>query len=484
MKLQNLIMASIALTMAAGCGQQDSQSPIIGKSDIHIEGNRLTPEALWAMGRIGSADVHIESGQIVYQVTYYSVEQNKSNTELFVINSDGSDARQLTRSAFRESDPAWLPDGRIAFLSNESGSSQIWTMKSDGSCRKHLTGYEGDIEGFRFSQDGKRLVFVAQVKTVPSTQDKYPDLDKATGRIVDDLMYKHWDEWTETAPHPFVADVNGDKVENITDILQGEPYESPMKPFGGIEQLAWSPDGQQLAYTCRKKTGLEYAVSTNSDIYVYDIKTHQHRNLTEGMMGYDTNPQYSPDGTRLAWLSMDRDGYESDQNRLFVLDLQTGNRTFLSKAFDSNVDDFRWLDNTQIAFAGCWHALEHIYLINMQGEVLELTDGQYDYSLIGSANDQLILKRHSMREADEIFALQSSVVEFARLPKTDEYHAESILEQNGMLVQLTTENKHIYDQIERGRVEPIWQTTTDGKQMLTWIIYPPEFDPQKKYPTL
>ncbi len=474
------IMASALIS--TGCSKQ-SDADIIGKNDIKIEGSRLTPEALWAMGRIGAADVE-PLGLIAYQVTYYSVAQNKSNTELFVCNTDGSYVKQLTHSAFRESDPAWLPDDRLAYLSNESGSSQIWTMKADGTDRRQLSDYETDIEGFRFSADGKKVVFVSQVKTVPTTQDLYPDLDKATGRVVDDLMYKHWDEWTETAPHPFVAEVVDGKLSNIVDVLEGEPYECPMKPFGGIEQIAWNPNGEELAYTCRKKTGLEYAVSTNSDIYIYNLATRSHTNLTEGNMGYDTNPQYSPDGQKLAWLSMERDGYESDQNRLFVLDIQSGEKTFLSKAFDSNVDDYMWLDNFQIAFTGCWHALVHVYLTDMKGEILELTDGQYDYSLVGSTGDMLILKRHSMREADELFSLASAVVEMARQPRTDEYMAQSRLEQMGILRQITFENKHIYDQLEMGRVEPVWQTTTDGKQMLTWIIYPPQFDPSKKYPTL
>ena len=181
MKFSYIIM-SMTLLAAAGCANQQSQSePVIGKNDIHIEGGRMTPEALWAMGRIGSANVNIE-GNIVYQVSYYSVEQNKSNTELFFVNMDGTCNRQLTHSAFRESDPAWLPDGRIAYLSNESGLSQIWTMNADGTHRKQFSHTDSDIEAFLFTPDAKRVVFVSQVKTVPTTQDKYPDLDKASGR--------------------------------------------------------------------------------------------------------------------------------------------------------------------------------------------------------------------------------------------------------------------------------------------------------------
>ena len=199
---------------------------------------------------------------------------------------------------------------------------------------------------------------------MPSTQDKYPDLDKTTGIIVTDLMYKHWDEWVTTAPHPFVADFDGSAISNVQDILEGEPYESPMKPFGGIEQLAWSPDGKEVAYTCRKKTGLEYAISTNSDIYIYDVASRQTRNITEENKGYDTNPQYSPDGRYIAWQSMERDGYEADWNRLFIMDRQTGEKKFLSQAYPSNVDSFVWNDDSQgIYFLGVWHGEEQIYYI-------------------------------------------------------------------------------------------------------------------------
>ena len=314
MKLSKLFLmsATIALTACnASVNEPPTDEPIIGRSDIRIEGKRMTPEALWAMGRIGDISISPDQQHVAYSVTYYSVPQNKSNSELFVMKADGTENSQITRSSFREGQPVWKSDGKLAYLSSESGSSQIWEMNPDGTGKKQLTNYDGDIEGFGFSPDGSKVLFIAQVKTVPSTQDKYPDLQKTSGIIVTDLMYKHWDEWTTTAPHPFVADLDENGLSNITDILEGEPYESPMKPFGGMEQLAWSPDSKQIAYTCRKKTGLEYAISTNSDIYLYDIATKQVRNITEENLGYDTNPQYSPDGQYIAWLSMEHDGYES-----------------------------------------------------------------------------------------------------------------------------------------------------------------------------
>jgi Tol biopolymer transport system component len=361
-------------------GQSDAE--IIGKSEIRIENNRMTPEALWAMGRIGGLAVSPDEQKIVYSVAYYSVPENKSNRELFVINADGTNNQQITRTTFAENEAVWIKAGaKIAFLSNESGSSQLWEMNPDGSERKQLTDYEGDIEGFAFSPDEKKLLFITQVKTVESTADKYPDLPKASGVLVTDLMYKHWDEWVTTAPHPFVADFDGSTLSNITDIMEGEPYESPIKPFGGMEQLAWSPASDQIAYTARKLTGKAYSLSTNSDIYLYDLKSKQTRNLTEGMMGYDANPQFSPDGKSIAWQSMERDGYEADLNRLFVMDLQSGEKAFVSKAFDSNVDSYCWSkDSQQLYFIGVWHATTQLYAVERSGQSLQkLTEGAHDY---------------------------------------------------------------------------------------------------------
>ena len=474
MKQSNLLFMSAAMMLASCGGTKDAgqNGTLIERSDIKIEGKRMTPEALWAMGRIGSVAVSPDEKQIAYSVAYYSVPENKSNNELFVMNADGSSNRQITRDSWQESQPVWIKDGKkIAFLCNESGSSQVWEMNPDGTERKQLTRYEGDIEGFAFSPDGKKLLFIAQVKTVQSTADKHPDLPKATGIIVTDLMYKHWDEWVTTAPHPFVADFDGNGISNVQDILDGEPYESPMKPWGGIEQLAWSPASDKVAYTCRKKTGLAYAVSTNSDIYIYDLATGKTENITEENKGYDTNPQYSPDGTYIAWQSMERDGYEADLNRLFVMDLATGEKRFVSRAFESNVDAFLWnKDSQSIYFIGVWHGETQIYNIGLadNDSLNRLTDGMHDYASLALCGDKLIAKRHSMSMGDEIYAVNNT--------RSGNAFAEA--------EQLTSENKQIYDQLEMGKVEARWMTTTDGKQMLTWVIYPPQFDPNKKYPTL
>lgn len=441
---------------------------LIGKSDIRIKDGRMTPEALWAMGRIGGMNVSPDGKRVVYTVAYYSVPENKSNREVFVMNADGSDNKQITKTGFAENEAVWIKGGtKIAFLCNESGSSQLWEMNPDGTDRKRLSDYDKDIEGFAFSPDEKKVLFISQVKTVNSTADKYPDLDKATGVIITDLMYKHWDEWVTTVPHPFVADFDGESISNPVDVMEGELFESPMKPFGGIEQLAWNTTSDKIAYTSHKKTGKEYAISTNSDIYVYDLNTKQTTNITEENKGYDTNPTYSPDGKSIAWLSMERDGYEADQNRLMVMNLETGEKTFVSKDFDSNVDSYCWsADCERIYFTGVWHGESQVYQIDLANgnKITPLTEGMYDYASVALLGDKLIAQRHSMSMGDEIYSID--------------------LTGDHTVTQLTFENKHIYDQLTMGKVEERWMKTTDGKQMLTWVIYPPQFDPNKKYPTL
>ncbi len=468
----SMIMAtSVLLGSCAGNGNDASNSTVetkdlIGRSEINVTDGRMTPEALWAFGRIGGVSVSPDAKKLVYTVGYYSVPQDKGNREVFVMNADGSENTQITKTPFSEGNTVWFKNGtKIAFLSSESGSSQVWEMNPDGTGRKLLSNYDGNIEGFAFSPDEKKILFISQVKTVPSTKDKYPDLDKTTGLVITDLMYKHWDEWVTTAPHPFVADFDGEKISNPVDIMEGEPFESPMKPFGDIEQLAWNTTSDKVAYTSRKKVGKEYSLSTNSDVYEYDLKTKETRNLSEGIMGYDTNPQYSPDGKSIAWQSMEHDGYESDQNRLMVMDLESGKKTFVSKDFDSNVDAFCWSnDSKTIYFTGVWHAKTQIYAADVANcTVKQITEGQHDYSgvsLLG--NDKLLALRHSMSAADEIFTVSL----------------------DGEQTQISFENKHIYDKLEMGKVEERWITTTDGKKMLTWVIYPPHFDASKKYPAV
>jgi dipeptidyl aminopeptidase/acylaminoacyl peptidase len=462
--LTAMIMSVAMLTTA--CGPEKDAGPVIGKQTPDTSKGIMTPEILWSFGRIGAVQVSPDNSQIVYTVSYFSIPENKSNSEIFVINVDGSGKKQLTSSAFRESAPKWMKDGkRIAYLSNESGSTQLWVMNADGSHQQQITKREGGISDFLFSPDEDKLLFVAEVKVKPTTADIHPDLPKATGLLIDDLMYKHWDEWVSTVPHPFIADFDGKKISNEKDILEGEPYESPVKPMGGIEQLAWTPDGKKVAYCSRKKTGKAYSVSTNTDIYLYDLATQQTGNLTEGMMGYDMNPVFSPDGKWMAWESQERDGYEADKHRLFVMNMETGEKKDLSANFDQNSESLIWsADSKSLYFVSVWHALSQIYRADIGAEIItKITEGTHDYKSVYPAGDKLIAVKCSMSKPHEIYAVNPST---------------------GEETELSFENKDILEKVEMGKVEQRWVTTTDNKQMLVWVIYPPKFDPAKKYPTI
>ena len=468
----------------------------IGKQNISIQDGRMTPEALWAMGRIGAYAAAPDGSKIIYQVGYYSVKANKSQQKLCVINTDGTGQQTLTKGSKSETDPQWINAETIAFLSG----GDIWAMKADGSERRQLT-KTGEVEGFKFSPDGKKVLILKSIAYTGSIEAKPEDLPKTTGRVVNDLMYRHWDHYVETIQHPFLYTVGEDFVvaENGIDILQDEPYECPMEPFGGMEQLDWSIDSRQIAYTCRKKTGVQYSISTDSDIYLYDIETRKTRNLCKpenyeapevdvtktlknqavndgdnlkNNVGYDQNPKFSPDGRYVAWLSMERDGYESDRQRLCRYDLTTGKKTYLTESFDSGVDDFCWSDTKDacIYFIGVWHATENLYAISMKGEVVQLTDSWTDYGSLQLLNDgkHLVAERHSYTTPADLYIITPNI---KKPVKT-------------IAQQLTFENKHILDQLDKPTVQQRWVQTTDGKQMLYWVVLPPKFDENKKYPTL
>ena len=486
---------SLAAAAIMGCAGANAQTMIGKTTDLTglTTNDRMTPEALWAMGRIGGAAASPDGKTVAYQVGYYSVKQNKSHQMLYTQTADGKQQTVLTTSAKSETDPAWIEGGkRIAFLTD----GQLWSMAPDGTDRRQLTKSDIDIEGFKFSPDGKKVILIKSLPYHESIKKNPEDLPLATGRLVTDLNYRHWDHYVESIPHPFVANVTEQGVDEGVDMLKDEPYECPMAPFGGVEQLNWSPDSKFVAYTCRKKTGVNYAVSTDSDIYLYDIATGNTRNLckpanykpvdfdpTKTMktqainhqkedlnMGYDVNPKFSPDGRYIAWQSMARDGYESDRNRLCVYTLADGTKNYVTETFDSNVDYFCWAnDSRTLYFIGVWHACENLYQTNLRGEVKQLTDDWADFGSVQLLNNgnKLLASRHSFQQGDELYVVT---------PGKDAKKTK--------VQQLTFENKLFYDKLAFGKVQERWVKTTDGKEMQYWVILPPHFDENKKYPTL
>ncbi len=452
-------MTATLLTGACTSNAPKQEGDVIDNSAFRPTDRNYTIDVLEALGRVNAPVVSPDGTKVLYSIGYESVEQNKSNLDLYVMNTDGSDNKRITRTPDSENGAVWIDGGkRIAFTSPVDGKSQLWVMNADGSDRRAISNVEGGIAGFLFSPDEKHVVMIGTVKYARTAADVYPDLPKATGRLIDDLNYKHWDEWVTEIPHPLIAEFDGNKLSDATDIMADEPFEAPMKPFGGI-------DSKQLIYVSRKKTGMEYALSTNSDLYLYTLADGTTRNLTEGMMGYDTNPAYSPDGKYIAWLSMEHDGYESDKNRIFIMDTATGEKTDLTTDWDYTADAIAWApDCKSIYFIAPKDGVTPIFSVRLADKAVNVVaDGTYDYaSLAPLADGTLLTMRHCMTAPNEIMSVSA----------------------NGEIKQLTNVNTEILAALDMPKVEKRMVPTTDGKLMTTWVIYPPKFDPNKKYPAL
>ena len=430
------------------------------------EGQHMTPEMMLSLARVGASSLSPDGKTIVYSVGFPNIKENKIRTELFSIASNGTGRRQLTKGIAGLHGARWNQQGRrISYISSESGEPQVWTMAPDGTDRKQVTRIEGGLSDYLFSPDETKLAYIKEITFGKSTKEVYPDLPKATGRIVTDLMYKHWDEWVETIPHIFIASVGNEPITSGKDILEGEPYEAPTKPFGGSEELSWSPDGKTLAYSSRKKTGLEYSLSTNTDIYLYDLASGTTRNITEGNGGYDTHPRFSPDGSKISWISMERDGYEADLKRLFIQELKTGKKTFLTDGFEYDVDETVWSpDSKSIFFLATKHAEAQLWELTLKGrKIRQITTGMHDYTSLDLQAGKLLAGRQSYTLPTDLYLVD---------PKT------------GRADQLTHENKETLDRLSPISVEKRWVKTTDGGNMLVWVILPPNFDKTKKYPAL
>ncbi|MCF8234578.1 MAG: S9 family peptidase [Bacteroidales bacterium] len=468
MKKTLTFAALLIAVLMISCQQQEKteQAEIIGKPDIQLTSDRMTPEALWSFGRVSDPQVSPDGQKIVYGVTYYSIDQNKGNRELYIMNADGSDIAKITESPKSEYNAVWRPDGqKIGFLYPTETGMQLWEMNPDGSGRTQITEIKHGVTGFKYAPNQQKILYTKEVFIENKFKNLYEGLSDATGRLMDDLMYRHWDEWVDTYSHVFFADYDGSKVWNDVDIMEGEPYQSPLKPFGGIEQIDWSPGSKVIAYTSKKLYGKEATLSTNSDIYLYDTETGQTTNMTEGMMGFDVAPLFSPDGNYLAWESMEREGYESDQNRLFIINLNTHEETYASKGFDQNVGSLSWTaDSKNIYFTSDWHGAFNVYKYSLESDVInQVTKGLHDIRTVTAAGDQLIATKQTMKMPTEIY---------------------SINPENGELTQMTFTNDWLLEQLKMGDVEERWMTTHDNKNMQVFVIYPPDFDPEKKYPTL
>lgn len=462
--------AVAALTVACGDGAGKKADPMkIDNSLTEAEKSAgiLTPEVMWKMGRVGGSTVSPDGKTVLYTVSYYSMKDDKSSTHIWSVPTDGGEAVQITDGAGKEASIQWSADGsRIYFLSTRSGDAQLWSAKPDGSDMRQLSAIEGGIEGFGVSPKEDKLYYIKRVQVEKRRSSEiFPDLPDSKAMIYDDLMARHWDYWDDGSYlHLFVADLQNGKVAEGVDIMEGEPWDAPMAPYFDAAEIAWNNAGTQLAYTCKKMKGKQYALSTNSDIYLYDLASNKTINITEGMMGYDKYPRFSPDDSMVAFTSMERDGNESDKDRLFVTKLGTGEKLYLTKDFDYNAGNVVWDGNDKLYFLTPIRATYQLCRVGLDGSPVELvTRGAHDLNAFTMGGGKLVAERTTLSSPTELFAVNLS---------------------DGTLTQLTNTNAEIYDNIKMGEVRERMVKTTDNKEMLTWVILPPDFDSTKSYPVL
>lgn len=427
----------------------------------------MTPEMLLTMPRVGGYSLSPDGKQVVYNVSQPSIKDNKSRTFIVLIATDGTHRTVFTpEDGSSEYAPRWSRDGQYVYFTRSTDSGMQLFRRTVAGAERQVTAVEGGIVDYKFSPDESTLLYVRDLKSRPTTADIYPDLDKATGQVYDDLLYKHWDEWVTTMPHPFIASTATLPITAGKDLLEGEPYEAPMRPFNGVEDIAFSPDGQLIAYASRKKTGMDYALSTNSDIYVYNVATGKTANVSEGIMGYDMQPAFSPDGKYLLWTGMEHDGYESDLKVLYLYDLAKGSYRPLTAQWEYNVETPTWsADSKKIYFIACREALTHIYSYTLKdGKIKQITDGQYDYTALQITDRGIcVASRQSMTYPTELYKVDL---------------------KSGKASTITTEAKPTMSRLGDMTCEARWMKTTDGGNMLTWVLYPPHFDKTKQYPSL
>ena len=467
MKKVTIILVAVMLLMA-GCKQKEEPENIIGRPSVSVQNGRFTPELMWKLGKMGEYALSPDGKQIAYTTTFYDMSQNKGNAEVYLIPTEGkAQPIRLTNTSQSEFNPIWVDASTLLF----ARGNDIVSMNVNNKSEKVLATVEGGLEGFKVSPNGNQILYISDlpVQRPDEINNLYAGLDQTTGRINEDLMYRHWDNWVDEFPHIFLAPLSDNKVdlEKAIDVIGNNAFECPMRPWGGIEQFNFSPDGKTIAYTCRKKTGKDYSLSTNSDIYLYNIATGETANLSEGIMGYDQNPVFSHDGKKLAWESMEHDGYESDKLRLMVYDFATGTKTDYTEAFDYGVSSINWTDDdAQILAVVMYRGTNEVFAFDVNSKAIrQVTKDCHDINGFTLHGEDIYANEVSMQHPAEI------------------YHY-TVNDTNQQGTQLTQINTEVLSLIKMGRTEPYWIPTVDGKEMLVWLIYPYDYDSTKTYPAL
>ena len=422
--------------------------------------NVMTPELLWTLNKIGVSAVSPDQSSLIYTVGKTDLKTEKNNKKTYFLNIKNAEATSLDlgKKALIQWDKNGLyaQEKDIIYLSKDAGKTwaEFYTI--------------GEVDNIVISPDGKKIAFSKQVLVEKVLgKDKYTDVPKTTAHIYTDLNHRHWDYFNEGKyNHVFVVNVS-EKVENAKDLLEGKMWDSPQRPFGGAEDFVWSPDSTQLLYVTKPLSGAEYAQSTNTDIFAYHLNSGTTKNLTESNKGYDVAPKFSPDGKTLLWMSMERDGYEADKNDIKIMDWKSHEVRNLTKDWDESVvgDVFWTQDSKTLYFTTAFRGTKQLFSLSPKtAKIQQITQGDFDVTSIYAQNkNTLLVGRTDMNHNADLFSVDL---------------------KRGTMAQVTEVNKQNYAKITPSKTELKMVKTTDGKEMGVWFVYPPDFDPNKKYPTL
>jgi dipeptidyl aminopeptidase/acylaminoacyl peptidase len=420
----------------------------------------MTPEILWTLKKVGVQAVSPDQSSLIYKIGQVDLKTEKTKNENYFLNvlNNQSSKIDLGKKALIQWDKNGLyaQEGDKIFLSKDSGKTwtEFYTI--------------GEVDNIVISPDGKKIAFSKQVLVEKLMgKDKYADTPKTTAQVYTDLNHRHWDYFNEGKyNHVFIVDTSAN-VHSAKDLLEGKTWDSPQRPFGGAEDFVFSPDSTQLLYVTKPKSGKEYSTSTNTDIFAYDLSSATTKNLTDGMMGYDVNPKFSPDGKWLLWQSMEREGYEADKNDIVLMDWKTGAKSNMTGNWDESVTGtpFWSKDSKNIYFNAAFRGTVQLFSVDLKNaKVSQITKGDFDVTdIFAEGKKSLLVSKTDINHASELFSVNL---------------------KSGELQQVTEANKDTYAKLAQGKSELKMVKTTDGKEMGVWFHYPPNFDPNKKYPTL
>lgn len=420
----------------------------------------MTPEILWTLKKVGVQAVSPDQSSLIYKVGQVDLKTEKTKNENYFLNvlNNQSSKIDFGKKAIIQWDKngIYAQEGDKIYLSKDNGSTwaEFYTI--------------GEADNIVISPDGKKIAFSKQVLVEKVMgKDKYSDTPKTTAQVYTDLNHRHWDYFNEGKyNHVFIINTS-EIVDSAKDLLEGKMWDSPQRPFGGAEDFIWSPDSLQLLYVTKPKSGKEYSTSTNTDIFAYDLASGTTKNITETNKGYDVNPKFSPDGKSLIWQSMARDGYEADKNDIKILDWKSGKISNLTSNWDESVSgDVFWSgDSKTIYFTAAFRGTKQLFSLDTKNaKVQQVTRGDFDVNeIFADQKSSLLVGRTDINHATELFSVNL---------------------KNGEMKQITDANRDMYSKLAQGKSELKMVKTTDGKEMGVWFHYPPNFDPNKKYPTL